>query len=161
ADFAKARESDGEIGLVRFVVTRTLRDASPYLWDQVERSVETELRRGTCLLLLDGLDEVGHEAGLLPLLSGFVHEYGENRFVLTSRTVGLDPEPWQKLGFSTFQVTPWSEEEIGEFTGRWYSARPLVGRKRKKELEKRAQELTALIMSQRALRAIASNPLML
>jgi predicted nucleotidyltransferase len=161
ADFAKAREHDGEMTLVRFVVTRTLGDASSDYWTQVERNIETELRRGACLVLLDGLDEVGANVGLFPVLSGFVNEFGKNHFVVTSRIVGLDPEPWRKLGFATFQVTPWREEEIREFTRRWYAARPVVGNKQKKHLEHRAEELTALIMSHRPLRAIASNPLML
>src|SRR5947209_12208022 len=128
ADFAKACEGDGETSLVRFVVTRTLRDASPDYRAQVERNIEDELRRGACLVLLDGLDEVGADAGLFPVLSAFVNKFGQNHFVLTSRTVGLDPEPWRKLGFSEFQVTPWGEEDIGEFTRRWYAARPLLGK---------------------------------
>ena len=161
ADFAKARESDGETSLVRFVVTRTFRDGSRGFCAHIERDIESELRRGVCLLLLDGLDEVGPDAGLFPVLSSFINEFAQNHFVLTSRPVGLDPEPWRKLDFSTFQVSPWSEEDISEFTRRWYTARPLVGNKQKKQLEKRAEELTTLIMSQRPLRALASNPLML
>ena len=161
ADFAKSRESNTELSLVRFVVSRVMRDASPGLSDEVERNIEIELKRGACLVLLDGLDEVGSDAGLFPVLGSFVNKFGQNHFVLTSRTVGLDPEPWRKLGFSTFQVAPWGEEDISEFTRRWYAARPLVGNKQKKQLEKRAEELTALIMGQRPLRAIASNPLML
>ena len=34
ADFAKARECDTDMTLVRFVVTRTLRDASPDYWSR-------------------------------------------------------------------------------------------------------------------------------
>ena len=161
ADFAKARESDGEMTLVRFVVTRTLRDASPDYWAQVERDIQNELKRGACLVLLDGLDEVGADTGFFAVLSNFVNESGKNHFVLTSRTVGLDPEPWRKLGFSVFQMAPWREEDISEFTRRWYAARPLVGKRQKNELEKRAEELTTLILSQPPLQAIASNPLML
>lgn len=43
ADFAKALHSDGETNLVRFVVTRTLCDASPDYCAQVERNIETQL----------------------------------------------------------------------------------------------------------------------
>lgn len=161
ADFAKARESDGQMSIVRFVVTRALRDASPDFSADLERNIENELKRGGCLVLLDGLDEVGSDMGLFPVLSSFVSEFGQNHFVLTSRTIGLDPEPWQKLGFSTFQVTPWDEEDIREFTRRWYAARSLVGKQQKKQLEQRAESLTTLIMNHRPLRAIASNPLML
>ena len=104
ADFANAREIDGETNLIRFVVTRTLHEASPEYWTEVERDIKNELTRGACMVLLDGLDEVGADANILPVLSTFINEYGQNYFVLTSRMVGLDSEPWRKLGFNVFQV---------------------------------------------------------
>src|SRR5207245_8325514 len=61
AEFAKARERDSDMTLVRFAVTRTLRDASSEYWDQVERYLELELRRGACVVVLDRLAEVGGE----------------------------------------------------------------------------------------------------
>src|SRR5262249_7433357 len=48
ADFAKAREHDPDMSLVRFVVTRMLRDAPPEYWSELEHHLELELRRGTC-----------------------------------------------------------------------------------------------------------------
>src|SRR5439155_14674101 len=97
--------------LVRFAVTRTLRDASSEYWDQVERYLQLELTRGGCLVLLDGLDEVGGETWLTTLLGAFIAEFGHNRFVLTSRIVGLDAGPWWKLGFATFQIARWREDD--------------------------------------------------
>ena len=161
ADFAKARERDEEMTLVRFAVTRTMRDASSDYWAQVERDIEIELRRGACLVLLDGLDEIGTNRSLFAVLSNFINEFGPNHFVLTSRVAGLDPEPWWKLNFTTFQVSAWPEDDIGEFIRRWYAARPVVGKKQKKQLEQRAEELTTLVMSHEPLWTIASNPLML
>jgi predicted nucleotidyltransferase/transcriptional regulator with XRE-family HTH domain len=161
AEFAKARERGPEMGLVRFVVTRALRDASPHYWAEVEQYLQLALNRGACLVLLDGLDEVGNDRGLTALLHRFVTEFGRNQFVLTSRIVGLDTGPWRKLGFATFQVARWREEDIQEFVQRWYAARPLVSKGRKKEHEQRAAELTTEILSHRPLREIASNPLML
>src|SRR5207249_1773450 len=52
ADFAKARELDGDMTLERFVVTHTLRDASPEYWALVQQHIEVELRGGNCLVLL-------------------------------------------------------------------------------------------------------------
>jgi len=161
ADFAKARERDNDMSLVRFVVTRTLRDASPEYWAEVEHHLEAELRRGAGLVLLDGLDEVGDDRRISTVLREFVHEFGRNQFVLTSRIVGLDAGPWQKLDFVTFQVARWREEDIREFARRWYAARPVVGKRQKKQHDQRAEELTTAILSHRPLRAIASNPLML
>ena len=68
ADFAKARERDSDMSLVRFVVTQTLRDASPDYWTEVEHHLELELQRGACLVLFDGLDEVGGEGSLATVL---------------------------------------------------------------------------------------------
>jgi len=161
ADFAKARERDNDMSLVRFVVTRTLRDASREYWAEVERHLEVELRRGACLMLLDGLDEVGDDSRISTVLREFVHEFGRNQFVLSSRIVGLDAGPWQKLEFAKFQVAPWGDQDIREFARRWYAARPLVGKRQKKQHDQRAEELTTAILSHRPLRAIASNPLML
>ncbi len=161
ADFAKARERDNEMTLVRFVVTRTLRDASPDYWAQVEHHIELELKRGACLVLLDGLDEVGGDRHLSSVLCRFVDDFGRNQFVLTSRIVGLDAGPWQKLGFATFQVARWREEDIQEFARLWYAARPVVGKRQKNQHDQRGEELTTAILNHRPLRAIASNPLML
>lgn len=161
ADFAKARERDNDMSLVRFVVTRTLRDASPEYWAEVEHHIELELKRGACLVLLDGLDEVGGDTHLVAELRKFVDDFSHNQFVLTSRIVGLDAGPWQKLDFATFEVARWREKDIREFARRWYAAQPVVGKRQKKQHDQRAEELTTTILSHRPLRAIASNPLML
>ncbi|HEY7427245.1 MAG TPA: NACHT domain-containing protein, partial [Gemmataceae bacterium] len=161
ADFAKARERDNEMSLVRFTVTRTLRDASPEYWLQVEQYIETELYRGTCLVLLDGLDEVGGDGHLFTVLRKFIDDFGRNRFAVTSRIVGLDEGPWRELGFASFQVARWREHDIREFARRWYAAQPAVGKRQKKQLDQRAEELTTVILDHQPLRAIASNPLML
>jgi predicted nucleotidyltransferase/transcriptional regulator with XRE-family HTH domain len=161
ADFAKARERDHDVTLIRYVVTRTLPDASSDYWAEVEHHIERELKRGACLVLFDGLDEVGGDRELSAILRQFVDEFGRNQFVISSRIVGLDAGPWRKLGFATFQVARWREEDIREFARRWYAARPLVGKRQKKEQDQRAEELTKAILSHRPLHAIASNPLML
>jgi predicted nucleotidyltransferase/transcriptional regulator with XRE-family HTH domain len=162
ADFAKARERDSEMTLVRFVVTSTMRDASQDYCAQVENHIEIELKRGACLVLLDGLDEVGCDGDLSNVLREFVDDFDDNQFVLTSRIVGLDAGPWQKMDFSTFQVARWREEDIREFARRWYAGRPASGRKQpKRQLDQRVEEFTSAILDHQPLREIAGNPLML
>jgi predicted nucleotidyltransferase/transcriptional regulator with XRE-family HTH domain len=160
ADFAKSHERDPDMSLVRFAVTRALRDAPPEYWDEIERHIEIELGRGACLVLLDGLDEVGGDGHLFTVLRGFIEEFKGNQFVVTSRIVGLDEGPWRKLGFASFQVARWGDNDIREFARRWYSARPVGGKKQKKENDLRAEELSSVILGHPPLRAIASNPLM-
>ncbi|HTU22986.1 MAG TPA: HEAT repeat domain-containing protein [Gemmataceae bacterium] len=161
ADFAKARERDKDMSVGRFVVTRTLLAASPKYWAEVERHIELELQQGGCLVLLDGLDEVGGDGDLYALLRAFINEFPENQFVLTSRIVGLDDGPWRELGFVSFQVARWSDQDIQDFAQRWYASQPVVSKSQKRQLNQRAEELTAVIRSHRPLHAIASNPLML
>jgi predicted nucleotidyltransferase/transcriptional regulator with XRE-family HTH domain len=160
ADFAKARERDEEMSLVRFVVTRTQPAASPEYWAEVERHVEMELRQGRCLVLLDGLDEVG-DGNLFAFLRSFIDEFPGNQFVLTSRIVGLDEAPLRELGFVSFQVARWGDADIREFARRWYTSQPAVSKRQMKQLHQRAEELSTTILSHPPLRAIASNPLML
>jgi predicted nucleotidyltransferase/transcriptional regulator with XRE-family HTH domain len=161
-ELAKALEHNKEITLVRFVVTRTLPNESSVSWDQIERCLVQELTNGTCLVMLDGLDEVGGDNNLSAVLRRFISEFHQNRFVITSRIVGLDAGPWRKLGFSTFEVARWREEDIQEFAQRWYADRPTPGRKpAKKQRDQEAEAFVAEILSHRPLREIASNPLML
>src|SRR5438132_4773643 len=140
ADFAKARERDQDMSLVRFVVTRTLPDASPEYWAEVERYLELELHRGACLVMLDGLDEVGSDVQLIAGLRRFIDEYRGNQFVVSSGIVGLDEGPWRESRFGSFQVGRWREQDIREFAQRWYSARPPIGKKQKKHNDQRAEE---------------------
>ncbi len=161
ADFAKARELDRDMGIVRFAVTRALRDASPEYWAEVERNIDLALARGCCLVMFDGLDEVGGDGHLLTMLRDFMASYGRNQIVVSSRTVGLDEGPWRELGFASYQVAGWREQEIREFARRWCSGRPTAGRRHKRQPDQRAEGLTAAILGHEQLRAIASNPLML
>lgn len=161
ADFGKARQRDSDLSLVRFAVTRTLRNSSPAYWAEVEKSIQAELDQGTCLALLDGLDEVSGDKHLADVLRTFIKDHEDNQFVVTSRIVGLDADWWEELGFGLFQVARWRKQDIQEFARRWYAARPGVGTTQKKQLAQRAEELTTTIFEHKPLRAIASNPLML
>jgi predicted nucleotidyltransferase len=162
ADFAKAYELDREMTLVRFAVTHSLRGASPDYWAEVEVNIQSELKRGSCLVLLDGLDEVGADGDLPIVLRRFIDEFRRNQFVLTSRIVGLDAGPWRKLGFATFEVARWRQDDIQEFARRWYAGRPAArGKQPKKQLDQRVDEFTAAILGHAPIREIASNPLML
>lgn len=161
SDFAKARERDKDMSLVRFVVTRSLPAASSEYGVEVERHIAQELQQGGCLILLDGLDEVGNDRNLFAFLHSFIIEFPGNQFVLTSRIVGLEEAPWRELGFVSFQVTRWDDEDIQEFARRWYASQPAVSKRQKKQLDQSAEKLTTAIRSHRPLHAIAANPLML
>jgi predicted nucleotidyltransferase len=162
ADYAKGRELDGELGLVRFVLARVQPEASPEWAEELERSLQDELSKGTCLVLLDGLDEVGRESDLPAVLRAFIARYPRNQFVLTSRMVGLDAGPWHRFGFESCEITRWQEADIRSFAFAWYASRHGEGGERqRKENEGQADELSAAILKQPRLGEFASNPLML
>jgi predicted nucleotidyltransferase len=162
ADYAKARERDGDLSLVRFALARLRPGASPGSAAVWERLLEDELSHGTCLVMLDGLDEVGREGSLPAVLREFVARYPKSRFVLTSRAVGPDAGPWDRLDFATCDITHWREEDILLFARRWYTSRHGEGSgRRRKENERRAEALSATILGHPPLREIATNPLML
>jgi serpin B len=158
ADYAKARERHGSLSFICFVLTRSQPDSAAIL----ERALEEELLHGKCLVLFDGLDEVGGDGSLSAVLREFVARYPDNHLVLTSRVVGLDAGPWNRLGFTTYDVTRWREEDIRRFAARWYSSwHGKGGRHQLRENERRAEELTATLLGNPHLREIATNPLML
>ncbi len=81
---------------------------------------------------------------------------------MSSRVVGLDVGPWQKLNFTMFQVARWGEEEIREFGKRWHSDRSAsVTKRSKKQLDAEVDNFISAILGNPPLREIASNPLML
>jgi predicted nucleotidyltransferase len=158
ADYGRARERDGNLSPVRFVLSHIQPDTAASL----ERPLEEELRCGKCLVLFDGLDEVGRDSGLPAALRDLIARYPDNRFVLTSRVVGLDLGPWHRLSFASYDITRLQEDDIRRFALRWYtSRRGEGGERRRRENERRAEELSAAILSHPPLRELATNPLML
>src|SRR5206468_7101367 len=75
ADFAKARKKDPELDLVRFVVARAALQEWPEGGAALETTLQNEIRDGSCLVLLDGLDEVGRRREVLGYLRQFVTEH--------------------------------------------------------------------------------------
>ena len=78
------------------------------------------LRRGRCLVLLDGLDEVLDEerhAQAVEEIERLVAEYPDNHFVITCRIAGWHN---QLLGFRTYEVQPFTGDDVRQFIGAWY-----------------------------------------
>src|SRR5262249_31266349 len=65
ADFARARKKDPQLDLVRFVVVRAAVGKWPAVAVDLESALQNEIRDGGCLILLDGLDEVGQRREVL------------------------------------------------------------------------------------------------
>jgi predicted nucleotidyltransferase len=162
ADFARACRQGHDLDMVAFVVARTWRLERPDPDGRVANLLKEELRRGGCLVLLDGWDEVPEDTKAERALRQFVKEYPDNQFVVSSRTVGQDFSRWRQLGFQNFDMGRWREEDVATFALRWCASRHghRPGRKCK-DCERRAVELLAAILAHPGVRAIATNPLML
>jgi hypothetical protein len=132
---------------------------------------ERQLRRGRCLVLLDGLDEVARADDRLAVADWIERQiavHADNHFVVTSRSHDL-------LGPLTAHADvlvarPFTAKQIQLFLDRWYLAAErhatgASGAAARRAIRIRAQEsavrLTSLLREQSALQDLAVNPLLL
>jgi hypothetical protein len=129
--------------------------------------LESRLRAGRCLVLLDGLDEVA-QAQTRKTVSEWVAmqvtRYPGNDFVVTSRPDGYRSAPID--GAITVQTQPFTADQIAQFVHSWYlaetrrnatAADPDLARRAAAE----ADDLLGRLRGVPALRALAANPLLL
>lgn len=159
ADFSRALEIDPKTELLKFTSSITAKRGCPHIEDELRAKLESNTSH--CLVLLDGLDEVGDEhrrAGLVEAISKFIKAYPRNRFILTSRRVGFESSPWTDLGFSVVRLLGYGQKQLTEFAAKWAKLLPKVFG----GTEAKAKEsLSSAIFGNPRVRALASNPLVL
>ena len=118
--------------------SRTLREAlfAPEIVGNERRPAgffERKLRGGSCIVLLDGLDEVldhrQHEQ-IVQEIRQVVNDYPDNYFVVTCRVAGWHN---QLPNFRVHEVQSFDDDDIREFIGAWY--REVLRTERLSELE--------------------------
>jgi HEAT repeat protein len=133
------------------------------------------LKKGNCLILLDGLDEVPTDKefhAVIRAIKSLSISYSPNQFVITSRIAG-----WRSGvngDFEIFYVNDLSHTQINTFIDTWYSAverNAVVGRlqdegeaerkARERRAFKRAQDLKATLRDNIGIRRLATNPMLL
>ncbi|HEX4289838.1 MAG TPA: NACHT domain-containing protein, partial [Trebonia sp.] len=132
---------------------------------------ERQLRRGRCLVLLDGLDEVASaedRRAVADWVERQVAAYPGDDFVVTSRSFGL---PDQLTAHAdVLVVRPFTAEQVQLFLDRWYlaaeqhatGASAWTGRRAvRMRARESAARLTALLRENPALQDLAVNPLLL
>jgi hypothetical protein len=132
---------------------------------------ERQLRRGRCLVLLDGLDEVARPDDRLAVADWVerqVAAHPGNHFVITARSHGL---PDRLAGHAeVLVVRPFTAEQVQLFLDRWYLAAErhatgASGAAARRAVQLRAREsaarLAALLRDHPALYDLAVNPLLL
>jgi NACHT domain-containing protein len=132
---------------------------------------ERQLRRGRCLVLLDGLDEVARAVDRIAVADWVERQIAANpgnRFVVTSRSYGL-PGPLTARA-DVFVVRPFTADQVQLFLDRWYLAAERhatggSGRTAQRAVQMRARDsaarLTSLLGQHPALHDLAVNPLLL
>ena len=128
---------------------------------------EQKLNTGKCLILLDGLDEVGDAGTRMKVVAWVersIHTYANNRFFITSRPLGYQENPVP--GVTTLRVLPLSQDQVGRFVSNWYLANEVMSHNKEDEgvrIEARrgAADLMSRIRGSDVLTDLAVNPLLL
>ena len=132
---------------------------------------ERQLRRGRCLVLLDGLDEVARaddRRAVGDWVERQIAAHPGNHFVVSSRSFGL---PGLLIAQAdVFVVPPFTAAQVRDFLDRWYMAAERhatggSGRSAQRAVQIRAREsaarLTYLLGQHPVLHDLAVNPLLL
>jgi len=117
--------------------------------------LDRKLADGTCLIVLDGFDELADKEGILQQrLSNKVEDFvvsipAGNRVVLTSRAAGYEPA-WFP-GFRVLEMTELTLPQIKKFVSGWFG----------KGQEKHGTSLQLILDNSERLQLLVTNPLML
>jgi energy-coupling factor transporter ATP-binding protein EcfA2 len=134
-----------------------------------------QLRRGRCLFLFDGLDEVPSEEefqAVVTAIRSLIATNENNQYLVTSRIAG-----WRGgigIDFNTYYVSDLSNRHISTFIDSWYEAverNAIVGRTqdegsseralRERRAEQQASNLKTALKNDAGIRRIATNPMLL
>ena len=157
ASFARTQEREPALSLVEYVRERLEKDFAPLF--------AAHLESGNCLIMLDGLDEVvdPHQRGLVVSeIEDLIARYPDNRYVVTSRTVGYDQARLDSE-FRHFTLAELPPEAIRDFVERWYRAieHESGSDLSPGEARDRAQELAEAIEGHAGIQRLSTNPLLL
>ena len=136
--------------------------------------LENQLRRGNCLVLFDGFDELGSPTarGKMARLIGAMadaYKHPKNRFLVSTRIVGYEGQ-LNGHGFQVHNVKELDNEAVRELVTKRYRTVALSeglgrGEKEQKELQSqyaaRSEGLLTDLRRNEGLRALTVNPLLL
>ena len=115
-DFADEFKATSECSLLHYIQAEFLTSGI------ADRSVlETLLRQGSVLLLLDGLDEVlqPESKAVINEIRRFSENYQKNLFVVTCRTAA---KSFTIQRFTDVEIAPFSQDQIAAFAQKWFAA---------------------------------------
>jgi len=126
-----------------------------------------KLRKGKCLILLDGLDEVADSASRAKVVEWVERQmrtHPDCRFCITSRPHGYVDNPLS--GVTTLRVEPLKPDKVREFVSNWYLANEVMSHNKEDEgvrieAKREAEKLMARILGSEVLIDLSVNPLLL
>lgn len=130
---------------------------------------QKKLRKGTCIVMLDGLDEVANvyqSRYVRQWINQQMGHYPLARFILTSRPHGYSDDPLENINM-VLAVKPFNIQEIGNFLERWYLQTEIGIRlgcddpRVRGDAHNHAKDLKQRIINHSALAVMAVNPLLL
>lgn len=101
-------------------------EAAPFL--------ERVLANGKCLILLDGMDEVGQERQneVIQEMLDFSDKYSDNQFVISCRVAAYNH--WFQR-FTDVEMADFNEDQMQQFIQNWFREEPKVGEECWKKLK--------------------------
>ena len=134
-----------------------------------ERFFAGRLREGSCVVLLDGVDEVadvGARQRVARIIERFTVAYPDNRSVVTSRIVGYVGSARLGEGYGVTTVRDFTQADIERFVSHWNRAVEvaLAGGETPYALaqaRRQTETLLAAIAGNERVRELAVNPLLL
>ncbi|MGB0387243.1 MAG: GTP-binding protein [Ardenticatenaceae bacterium] len=121
-----------------------------------------QLKKGECLVMLDGLDEVPQEQrqGVVAWIEQQMGHYGNNSFVITSRPL----DDYRLDGVRRLEMQPFTSQQVEELVKSWYFVQERDTSQDEwgacMKAEKKTEALISLI-SEPAQKTLAANPLLL
>ena len=132
-----------------------------------ENFYQEDFRNGNCLIMLDGLDEVGDKDNRTKVTSWADYQmkhYSNNRFIITSRVFGYDENKLNYIDY-TLETKPFNEIEREKFINSWYRHYLYETGKRGyshyKTTKESANNLKKRIRKDKILSNMAGSPLLL
>jgi hypothetical protein len=140
------------------LVVSSIADTMPRGW------VHTQLTSGRAIVLVDGLDEVSssYREDVRTWLKELVETYPKTRFIITSRPHAIEEGWMDHEGFSDTELQPMQLADMYSFIDHWHKAvrEELYEDEERAELGAMAEHLKSDVKGNRAIRNLATNPLL-
>jgi energy-coupling factor transporter ATP-binding protein EcfA2 len=164
-DHAGAITSSPSYSLIDAIILSLAKEQRPEL--PPPNWFNSQLKKGNCLVMLDGLDEVADAESRMIVVDWVekqMRAYGNNRFIITSRPLGYRSNPLSEV--TILEVQPFNTQQVRRFVANWYRANEIMSHQRddpgvRWEAQQGANDLLRRIYTTQALTELAVNPLLL